>query len=152
MSSKVEGTRLDKLFQWSRGRFGVRGPPPIHSIKSISRRRTLARPSLVSSGHVNRTGPLCWSRPRLIMSLGCRREQTGARLKRSCVVDHARAWPTHAVRRLLILFMKALVGGWPFGQPFYREFNFSPKGMCTWPVVFGGFGPQSTELDRLATH
>ena len=86
------------------------------------------------------------------MSLGCRREQTGARLKRSCVVDHARAWPTHAVRRLLILFMKALVGGWPFGQPFYREFNFSPKGMCTWPVVFGGFGPQSTELDRLAAH
>ena len=97
--------------------FVVRGPPPIHSIKNISRRRTLARPSLVSSGHVNRTGPLCWSRPGLIMSLGCRREQTGARLKRSCVVDHAWAWPTHAVRRPLILFMKALIGGWPFGQP-----------------------------------
>ena len=85
------------------------------------------------------------------MSLGYRREQAGARLKRSCVVDHARAWPTRAVRRPLIQFMKALIGGLAL-RTHYIEFNFSPKGMCTWPVVFGGFGPQSTELDRLATH
>ena len=61
------------------------------------------------------------------------------------MVDHAWACPTHAARRLLILFMKAIGRGVGPSDNHSIEFNFSPKGTYVEPgSSFRGLRPTST--------